>query len=62
MLHGSQATCVVELRRACADVITLADMLIYGTGGEASVATQRLPRRIQVLERRARLAREALEP
>jgi hypothetical protein len=50
---------IMELRRTAADVVTLADIVIFDTDG--TVALRQLPRRIRTLQTRARRALEVLE-
>jgi hypothetical protein len=51
---------LVELRRAAADVVDLADRIVYGSAAEAEVARQMLPVRLQRLAGRLQRAQAAL--
>ena len=62
--RGRQAwrvlTRLVELRRAAADVIDLADRVVYASATEAEVAQQMLPMRLQRLATRLQRVQVAL--
>jgi hypothetical protein len=51
---------IIELRRAAADVVALADMAVYGQPGGQADAMNRLPDSIRRLQARATRALDAL--
>jgi hypothetical protein len=52
---------ITEVRRAAADMMILADLVIYGSPGEADVAMRQLPNRLRSLRFRTQRALTALE-
>jgi hypothetical protein len=52
---------VVELRKASADLIAVADILVFGSQGEAEAALSLLPRRVRLLKVRVERALTVLE-
>jgi hypothetical protein len=52
---------ITNLRRTCADVTTLADLIIFGSESESDAAMRLLPNRIRTLQFRAQRAQTALE-
>jgi hypothetical protein len=52
---------ITNVRRTAADVVTLCDLVIYGTDAEAEVALEKLPARVRALQFRAQRCLTALE-
>jgi hypothetical protein len=52
---------ITHVRRTCADVMTLADLIIFGSKGDSEAAMRLLPNRIRTLQFRAQRALTALE-
>jgi hypothetical protein len=51
---------VVNVRKTAADVVTLADLAIYGSAGQQEDAFRRLPERLRTLQRRVQRCLDAL--
>jgi hypothetical protein len=52
---------IVEVRKTAADVVALADLVIYGNDTKVATAMRLLPARIRALQFRATRALTALE-
>jgi hypothetical protein len=52
---------IVEVRRRAADVVLLADLIVYGHGSEVEVAMRDLPDRLRSLQFRTLRCLAALE-